>query len=94
MTIARKAYVLFVNPGEKTLADKGYRDQMFFIIPNPNNINEQGRIMALHETVNRRMKQFQALKQVFRHDIDKHPLVFNAVAHLTQLMIENIFRLN
>lgn len=45
--------------------------------------------MSRHETVNRRMKQFQALKQVFRHNITKHPMVFYAVANLTQLMIEN-----
>lgn len=44
---------------------------------------------ARHETVNRRMKRFQTSKQVFRHNIAKHSLVFYAVANLTQLMIEN-----
>lgn len=80
---------MFLEPGEKTLADKGYRDHNFFILPNLINNIVHGRIMARHETVNRRMKQFQALKQAFRHDIQKHPMVFNAVANLTQLMLEN-----
>lgn len=58
--IAREAYVLSVDVGEKTLADNGYRDQTFFILPNCNNKDTHGRIMARHETVNKRMKQFQA----------------------------------
>lgn len=89
LKLAREAYVMFVEPVEKTFTDKGYRDQNFFILPNLNNKTIHGLIMARHETINRRMKQFQALKQVFRHSIDKHPMVFNAVANLTQLMIEN-----
>lgn len=89
LKLAREAYVLFVDPGEKTFADKGYRDKDFFILPNCINRNVHGPIMARHETVNRRFKQFQATKQVFRHDISKHPIVFHAVANLTQLMIEN-----
>lgn len=89
LKIVREAYVLSVDVGEKTLADLGYADQNFFILPNYNNTTAHERIMSRHETVNKRFKQFQALKQPFRHELDKHPMVFHAVANLTQLMIEN-----
>lgn len=65
LKLAREAYVLFVDHGEKTLADKGYRDQNFFILPNLRNKTAHGRIMARHETVNRRMKRFQLSNRYF-----------------------------
>ncbi len=39
--------------------------------------------MTLHETVNKRVKQFQSL------DIEKYRLVFQWVVNLTKLMIQN-----
>ncbi len=89
LMVARQAYVKFMEPGERTFADKGYRDKNFFILPSWQNSTLHGRIMARHEHVNRRMKQFQALKQVFRNDKRKHSIIFYAVANLTQLMFEN-----
>ena len=44
---------------------------------------------ARHETINRRFKQWQALSQVWRHDRSKHEHVFQAVAALTELELEN-----
>ena len=44
-------------------------------------------IRCRHETVNRKLKVFEALKQVFRHDLSKHQTVFDAVVVLTQLSI-------
>ena len=46
-------------------------------------------VRARQETVNKRFKQFQALCQPFRHNLDKHAAVFNSVAVLTQLSIQN-----
>lgn len=89
LKLAREAYVLNVDTGERTWADKGYRDELFFILPHPNKIDVHSRVMARHETINKRMRQFQALQQSFRHDLRKHPIVVNAVANLTQLMLEN-----
>lgn len=40
---------------------------------------------ARHEHVNQRLKEFSALQQVFRHDINKHATVFLAAAVITQL---------
>lgn len=81
--------MLTVDDGEKTMADRIYRDNKFFILPDARNQGLHARIMARHETVNRRIKQFRALGQKFRHDRQKHPMVFHAVINLTQLMLEN-----
>lgn len=89
LKLAREAYTLSVLPGEKTMADKGYNDDSFFILPNPNNSIFHKRIMSRHETVNKRIRQFKILKDTFRHSIIKHTIVFNSVVNLTQLMIEN-----
>lgn len=89
LTSAREAYVLLVDPGEKTVADGVYKDENFFILRTSMNEQEHKKIMSRHETVNKRMNQFNILKNVYRHPLEKHPSVFLAVANLTQLMIEN-----
>lgn len=89
LKLAREAYTLSVNPGEKTVADSIYSDPVYFIRKTSLNIKLHDRIMARHETVNKRMKQFKILKNPFRNALEKHPIVFLAVANLTQLMIEN-----
>lgn len=89
LKLAREVYVHLVNVGEKTLADKGYRDKKFFILPTENTKNIHGRIMSRHETVNKRIKQFRAMKHEFRHNLQKHPMVFSAVVNATQLMFQN-----
>lgn len=89
LRLAREAYIWSVNPGEKTVADHGYNDPQYFIRKTANNIKLHTRIMSRHETVNKRMKQFKILKNVYRNKLEKHPIVFHAVANLTQLMIEN-----
>ena len=42
-----------------------------------------------HETVNKRLKQFGILKNVYRHKLNKHQVVFSAVAVIVQLEIQN-----
>lgn len=81
--------MLAVDVVEKTFADKRYADATYFIVPNGENKCEHDRIMVRHEAVNKRFKRFEALKQSFRHDLEKHTMVFNAVANLIQLMLEN-----
>ena len=46
-------------------------------------------VCARHETVNKRLKQFAALSNVWRHNISKHSTAFHAVALVTQISIEN-----
>ncbi|XP_037047178.1 uncharacterized protein LOC119081971 [Bradysia coprophila] len=87
--LARESYTLCVEPGEKTFAKKSYRNEQFFILPNPNNKTEHERIMARHLELTQRLKRFASLKQPFRHDLEKHTTVFNAVINVIQLMLEN-----
>lgn len=89
LKLARESYLWSINEGEKTIADKGYNDDKFFILPNETNNSFHKLIMSRHETVNKRMRQFQILKKEFRNNRRKHPMVFHAVANITQLVLEN-----
>lgn len=91
LRLARDSFVEFLDEGEKAVADKGYRDEDYFIFPKADDVNapRQKEIMARHETINRRLKQFGILSQIFRHSLDKHPDCFHAVVNITQLNIEN-----
>lgn len=89
LQLAREAYIYSVRAGEKTMADKGYNDRNYFILKTDENKILHRRIMARHETVNKRIRQFNVLKHPFRNNIQKHPLVFHAVVNITELMIEN-----
>lgn len=94
LRLARNAFVdmMDVDEGKRAIADKGYADANYFIYPN----NAQGvdaakqkRIMARHETVNRRLKQFGVLSQKFRYPLYRHPRYFRCVVILTQIMLES-----
>lgn len=87
-----------LDHNERVEADDGYIGSAPQYVKCPGNIaNEeerrelQQRVRNRHETVNsnRRFKQFQILKQVFRHDPTLHHVVFTAIAVLTQISIEN-----
>jgi len=49
----------------------------------------QQRVRNRQETVNKRMKNWGALKQVWRHRFTSHGSVFRAIAVITQMRIEN-----
>lgn len=89
LKLAREAYIWSIEDGEKTIADKGYNDQRFFILPNDTNSRFHKMIMSRHETVNKRIRQFNILKQTFRHSLELHPKIFHAVVNITQLNIQN-----
>ncbi|KAH9121519.1 hypothetical protein AeMF1_006809 [Aphanomyces euteiches] len=90
LSLARDAYVHFVGPNEMTLADRGYMDANYFVNPryHPQSSAQQKQIMARHETVNARLKQFGVLRGIFRHSIEKHPICFYAIANLVQIGLE------
>lgn len=92
--MARESYTLGVDLGEKTFAKKQYRNEQFFILPNETNKCEHDRIMARHSELCQRFKRFQVLKQPYRHNLEKHTTVFNAVINVIQLMLENGFPLS
>ena len=87
LRLARDAFIGRLAIGEMALADGGYRDHQYFI--NPNGDRHKKNILARHETVNRRVKQFSSMKHVFRHVLTLHPSFFRSVVNLTQIMIEN-----
>lgn len=88
LKLSREAFVPSLKAGERAMADKGYKDP-HFILPNPRIQQQHDLIMSRHETLNRRMKQFEALKQVYRHSLKKHPMIVHAVSNVTQLLLEN-----
>ena len=94
--IFRQALKGMLKNGERVEADKGYLGEHAHIdVPNdmlgldPDQKRRKTIVRYRHETCNKRFKQWNCLKQVFRHQIHKHVEVFNAVAVLTQLSIEN-----
>jgi hypothetical protein len=83
-----------LQQGEKVEADNGYRGERHKIRTPQDYLNEADRkaksnARARHETVNKLFKQWGCLKQTFRHPLQRHILCFNAVAVLTQLMIDH-----
>ena len=80
-------------PGEKVIADQGYKGE-FRVCTKLNAEDEIHKksmsvARARHETVNRRLKQWQSLQQIWRHDRSKHEHVFQSVCVLTQIEFEN-----
>ena len=85
--------------GERVEADNGYRGESGHIdVPNDCVITgtaeevammrrKKAVVRARHETINRRFKQFNCLKQVYRHNLDDHSSIFFAVVVLTQIGI-------
>jgi len=82
-----------MSSGERVVADKGYTGVPQVLCPrsakNDKHRKEMSKARARHETVNRRFKEWQCLQQRWRHDREKHHLVFSAVAGLTQIEILN-----
>jgi hypothetical protein len=90
--LAKELYVKFAQ-NEITLADKGYRDRKFFKIPE--NAFEK-RVLARHETLNGKIRTFAILSDRFRHQLNKHPIVFHACVNIVQVLIndgEKLFKL-
>lgn len=88
LKVARRHFVHFMDFGEKSMADLGYTDLDYFIIPTDQNESCHRRVMNRHETVNKRLKQFNVLNHPFRHDLIKHRLCFYSVVNITQLIIK------
>lgn len=88
ITIARSLFIQFLDGNEKTLADRGYNDAAYFILPKAGSRRRHKIIMSRHETINKRIKQFNVLCQPFRHELHKHKLCFHSVVNITQLIIK------
>ena len=47
------------------------------------------RVKSRHETINKRMNDYKALEQTWRHDTDKFPMAVRAVGVLIQYGLED-----
>ena len=98
ISIFRKSGIMdMLQEGERVEADDGYSGEAprFVRCPcvAPTAIEEFEQAEAVarrrHETINKRFKQFGALKQVWRHQIINHGKAFRVAAVVTQLSIQN-----
>jgi hypothetical protein len=75
--------------GEKVWADLGYRgdDSIIHRLSggNPGRLEELKLARSRHENVNARLTAFGANHQFWRHNLNKHHLVFNSAAVIYQL---------
>jgi DDE superfamily endonuclease len=87
--------LLNILEGERVWGDKGYRGDLSTITRydavSREHKKEMGRARARHETVNGRFADFGALKNVWRHDLNKHYLAYCSIAIITQLETTNGF---
>jgi hypothetical protein len=82
-----------LRPNEYYLADKGYRCGagpaiMREALP-VGRRPEFDTLMARHETINRRFKEFAILGGRYRHEEHKHGEIFRCIAVLVQIDIEH-----
>ena len=90
--IARTCLHEMLEPDEYYLADSGYRCGRGPAITRealpPHQRSTFDRLMARHEIINRRFKEFAILGSRFRHEEEKHGDVFRCVAVLVQFDLE------
>lgn len=96
VNIFRLALAHWLDPNERVEADDGYIGEAPHKVKCPGcaanpteNLVMQNRVRSRHETLNGRLKNWEILKQVYRHDITEHGDVFRAIAVITQLSIDN-----
>jgi hypothetical protein len=93
ITIFRLGLKTMLGPGEKVIADRGYRGDTKTCTPldaqNRQHGMAMGRARARHETINRRLKKWNGLKHVYRHHLNKHYLVFTSIVVIEQIGISN-----
>ena len=85
-----------IPEGKRVIADRGYaskRDAKVLSTPNSNDPVEvrklKSRARARLESFNEKIKNFRVLSECFRHTLDDHKLVFEAVCVICQYQQEN-----
>ena len=75
---------------ELEIADKTYRDRHFMIpTSNDRNLNLlMAQIRSRHENINQRFKKFGCMQQRYRHGLEKHRMVFEAVVNIVNLQLK------
>ena len=86
-----------IPEGKFMITDRGYRtgsvEEMKKIAYKRNDDpiqlkRHKGRATCRHETVNARIKQFQAVAETFRHGKDKHEMAFKAICVIVQYHLD------
>ena len=79
--------------GKMAIADDAYKKHENVSTKNCFDPREIGwfkdRVMARHETFNRRLKVFDCLRTKWRHGIEKHKIAFEAICVITIYELEN-----
>ena len=88
LEIAKAGVLQEIDALEWIIADRGYRKEGLRILT-PIGIEQESLIRARHESINRKLKYFNCLKNPFRHGQEKHQQSFYAIAVLTQLSMQN-----
>ena len=92
LSIFRSNLKNLLLPGEKVVADLGYKGESK--VRTELDANDKAhksamaKIRAQHETVNRHLKQFRCLGDKYCHDRMRHVLVFKASLVLTQVSFD------
>ena len=94
--IFRSCLSLWLDRDERVEADDGYIGDAPYKVKCPASLTNPDETQAMQsivrmrqETINMRLKQWEILKQVYRHDFTKHGYLLRAVAVVVQVAIEN-----
>jgi hypothetical protein len=94
--IFRDALLSELDEGERVEADDGYLGESPRYVKCPASITAdpttdamQSHVRRRQETVNKRFKQWNILKHVYRNDITQHGNAFRLIAIVTQLCIDS-----
>ena len=93
--IFRNSLISHLDVEERVEADDGYLGEAPEFVKCPASFTNpkepllmQQRVQNRQETVNKQFKNWGALKQVYRHQFDRHGEVFCAIVVVTQLTIK------
>jgi hypothetical protein len=93
LTIARRKSVKYLLPGEKFIADRGYRDGNKYADTPTGNSNPSQRmkrtVRARHETFNCRLKKYKVLSTTYRNGRETHFTMLHIIMNILQIEIEN-----
>lgn len=83
-----------IPEGHRVIADNGYQGEKLVVsTPNahdPHALRKfKSRARARHESFNGKLKKFRCLDERFRHGINKHKIVFEAICVICQYQLEN-----
>ena len=91
LSLARRGICRLINPGEKILADKGYRDARYFVYPT--NIRGDNallkKISGRHENINARLNCWGVLRNRYRGDLYHHLCLFSAIIEVEQFKLKH-----